>query len=137
MRTGMIKWSFLLSGIISIVTFIFSSLNNLVWESFIRSLLIFFIFLVIIFAAQFIMRKMIGEVLPPDTGASGIGQNVNLVTPEETEVSPVGTGKDQQRRAEGDFAGFSPDDFPRVARNESSPLDPEEIAQALRVFSNE
>ncbi|WP_231956204.1 hypothetical protein [Aneurinibacillus soli] len=87
--------------------------------------------------AQFVMRWTLGTVRPPHEESTEIGQHVNFVTPEETSMSPVETGKDQQRRAEGDFAEFSPNNFPRVARNESSTLDPEEIAQALRVFSNE
>lgn len=134
MRTGTIKWNFLLSGIVSILTLIFSLLNNLIWESLTRSLVIFIIFFFIIAVAQLVVRRAIGETLSPETG---LGQHVNLVTPEEASMSPVEAGKDQQRRAQGDFSEFSPTDFPRVARNESSPLDPEEIAQALRVFSNE
>lgn len=137
MTTGTLKWNFILSGIVSVFTFMFSFLNNLLLESLIRSLVVFGIFFFIVMVAQFVIQQTLGTALLPHEGVGGPGQHVNLVTPEETSMSPVETGKDQQRRAEGDFAGFSPNDFPRVARNESSALDPEEIAQALRVFSDE
>lgn len=137
MTTGALKWNFILSGIVSLLTFLFSFLNNLLMGSLIRAFVIFGVFFFVIMVAQLVTRQMLGTALLPQEEGVEPGQHVNLVTPEGTSMSPVEIGKDQQRRAEGDFAGFSPNDFPRVARNESSALDPEEIAQALRVFSDE
>jgi hypothetical protein len=135
MWIGSIKWNFIVAAIVGGFAFIFSFMNNLLLESLLRSLLAFFLFFVLMFIFRFLASKTIGKDKHMLASEEKKGQHIDLVTPEKS------TQQDEERierqAAQPGFSGFTPADFPHISRNGKDNIAPEEVARALRVFSNE
>ncbi|GEN33615.1 MULTISPECIES: hypothetical protein [Aneurinibacillus] len=138
MWIGSIKWNFIIAGIISAFTFLFSILNNLFLESLLRSLLAFVLFFLFVFIFRYLISKVIGKENKHLLTREEKGQHIDLVTPEESaQQQSEELERRQGKPAFEEFSQFTPADFPQIARNRKDDIDPEEVARALRVFSNE
>ncbi|MBN6185805.1 hypothetical protein JQN58_02255 [Aneurinibacillus sp. BA2021] len=136
MWIGSIKWNIAFAGIVSILTFLFSFMNNLLLESLLRSLLAFLLFFMLMYVFRFFTGKIIGKQHDGIVSEKR-GQHIDLVTPEES-AHQQSEGSDRGSKPnDSGFSEFAPADFPTIARTDKESMDPEEVARALRVFSNE
>jgi hypothetical protein len=133
MWIGSMKWNFIVAGIVSSFTFLFSFMNNLFLESLLRSLLAFLLFFLLVFALRFLVGRIVGEPLHSFADADRKGEHIDFTTPEESGGQEIAN---QQDVSTG-FSAFTSADFPQLTRNDNQSIDPEEVARALRVFSNE
>ncbi|MFT9847833.1 hypothetical protein [Aneurinibacillus sp. REN35] len=137
MWIGSIKWNISIASIVGILTFLFSVMNNLLLESLLRSLLAFFLFFMLTFIFRFLAGKIIGKQHRDLFVSEERGQHIDLVTPEESAHQQSEGKKGGSESDSGGFAQFTSTDFPHIARTDKEKVDPEEVARALRVFSNE
>ncbi|WP_047151667.1 hypothetical protein [Aneurinibacillus tyrosinisolvens] len=139
MWVGSFKWNLYFAGIMSIFTFVFSIANNLLLESLIRSLFAFVVCFFLMFGIRLAMGKMIGKENRELFSAGEKGQRIDLVTPDEPSglSGPVGEKHMGTDDSGHEFEDFAPLELSKVVRKEAPDINPEEIAKALRVFSNE
>ncbi|WP_027414627.1 hypothetical protein [Aneurinibacillus terranovensis] len=139
MWLGSFKWNIYIAGIVSVLTFIFSIINNLFLESLLRALNAFAVFFLLMFVVRYLGSKLIGEenrhLLEADKG-----QFINLVTPDLPPASDPPPSQDvaSDKTTDVNFQEFSPFDFPKVSDNqEISDVSPEDVVKALRMLSND
>ncbi|AMA72692.1 hypothetical protein P4S93_08780 [Aneurinibacillus thermoaerophilus] len=141
MRVGSIKWNFIVAGMIGGFTLLFSLMNNLFWESLLRSLLAFLLFFLLMFLFRYLAGKAVGKEALQHIPSETKGRHVDLITPEDLEYErSQQSGEDESREKQpsrADFSQFTATDFPTITRSNRENINPEEIARALRVFSDE
>lgn len=138
MWIGSIKWNLIVASMVGVLTFVFSFVNNLFLGSLLRSLVAFLLFFSLMFLFRFLAGKVIGRENRNMFASEDKGQHIDLVTPEESaQRQGQEGGKKGEQLPSADFSQFTPSDFPHIARDGKDHIDPEEVARALRVFSNE
>ncbi|MES7047940.1 hypothetical protein U6S72_12220 [Cutibacterium acnes] len=124
------KWS--LPIIFSSAAFLFtflSSIGNNTWmTSFVRSVLGFIVFFLIMLPIAWILLQIPKKKTEDKKGKDGVGLKVNAETPEEDLLKQMGSSRPEQ----SSFTPLSPPIVKKKAAN-----DPEEIANAIRVLSNQ
>jgi hypothetical protein len=131
MMLGSIKWNIAVALIVSVVTFIANISHNLLSESLLRSLFTFLVFFLLMFVVRFLAGIVFGDI------------NKELIPTEPEEVNAgsnarSGHTEDSSRASADDFEEFSALTLPQLSKKpQTSNVNPEDVANALRVFSNE
>jgi hypothetical protein len=137
---GTIRLNLVVAGVAFAITFLLSVGNNLFVTTVIHSLYSFIILFVLTFGFRWILGTIGGFSinLQDDIGqqsqAEGVGQQLDLVTPDEDDAARQQSKDSPKVSAHADSL-FSPLNPPKLATKNN--LDPEQLAGALRRMSED
>ncbi|NQX57367.1 hypothetical protein [Paenibacillus qinlingensis] len=143
MMIGTIRINLIVALLAGIFTFALSIGNNLFLSSCIKAGYSFLILFVVTFGFRWVLGLLIGPVssledTPLENSSSGVGQNLDLSTPdedEETRQMMKSIHGNQTKDAHSNDMQFSPLNPPKLVTKNN--LDPEQLAGALRRMSED
>jgi hypothetical protein len=126
---GSIRWNIALGFFGFLLTFIFSTSNNVFSTSFIHSLYSG----IILFLVAFIFRWFFGTVFNENPTETHIGNKLDLITPDESdEIHQLMRNDIDANSEQSEFTPLNP---PKLVSKSS--LDPEELVKAIRHMSKD
>ncbi|MDR6552794.1 hypothetical protein [Paenibacillus qinlingensis] len=143
MMIGTIRINFVVALLAGIFTFVLSISNNLFLSSCIKSGYSFLILFVVTFGFRWVLGLLIGSVsslegAAQDNSSSAVGQNLDLLTPDEDEETRQLMKSNHANISKDEHSfemQFSPLNPPKLATKNN--LDPEQLAGALRRMSED
>ncbi|NOU68478.1 hypothetical protein GC096_31090 [Paenibacillus sp. LMG 31461] len=143
MMIGTIRINLIVALLAGIFTFALSIGNNLFLSSCIKAGYSFLILFVVTFGFRWVLGLLIGPVSSLEdslleNSSSGVGQNLDLSTPdedEETRQLMKSNLTNQTKDAQSNDMQFSPLNPPKLVTKNN--LDPEQLAGALRRMSED
>ncbi|WCK52873.1 hypothetical protein PP175_15740 [Aneurinibacillus sp. Ricciae_BoGa-3] len=128
---GSIRWNIGMALIVSLITFIANILHNLLAESLVRSLFTFIVFFLLMFVVRYLAGIVFGDINNDGLSAEPEARN-------SENNAMVGGSGDSIPASADDFEEFSALSLPQLSKKpQTSNVNPEDVANALRVFSNE
>jgi hypothetical protein len=129
---GSIRWNIALGVFGFLLTFIFSITNNVFSTSFIHSLYSG----IILFLVAFGFRWFFGTVFNETPNQTHIGNQLDLITPEESdEIHQLMRNDNETDPEKSDFTPLNPPKL--VSKGNLDNLDPEELVKAIRHMSED
>ncbi|MGO4498715.1 hypothetical protein AB4114_22810 [Paenibacillus sp. 2RAB27] len=143
MMIGTIRINLIVALLAGIFTFALSIGNNLFLSSCIKAGYSFLILFVVTFGFRWVLGLLIGPVSSLEdslleNSSSGVGQNLDLSTPDEDEETRQllkSNHTNQTKDAQSNDMQFSPLNPPKLVTKNN--LDPEQLAGALRRMSED
>ncbi|WP_134700398.1 hypothetical protein [Ammoniphilus sp. YIM 78166] len=132
------RWSlpFIFGSVAFLFTFISSIGNNTWMTSIVRSTLGFVIFFVCMLVIRWFFLQIPRKNSDTKRDEEGVGVRVNAETPEEDLLGQMGSYSAEGPGAKPEYSTFTPLS-PPVVKKKSAANNPEDIANAIRVLSNQ
>lgn len=132
------KWilSFIFGSVAFLFTFISSIGNNTWMTSLVRSALGFIVFFFCMLPIAWFLLHISRKNADIKQGEKGVGQQVNAETPEEDLLKQMASYQPESTGAKFEQSAFTPLS-PPVVKKKNAANNPEDIANAIRVLSNQ
>jgi hypothetical protein len=139
---GTIRWNFIVGGLSSLITFLFSIANNIWLTTLLRSIYSFLILFALVFMFRWVLGTVVGlnklastDPHLQDSADEHKGTALDMSTPDEEAALHQMLKGSLDPDAAGVDASFAPLQPPKLSSNAN--LDAEEMAQALRSLTEE